>query len=526
MKKTVKMLLTILLIMSLCASSALAFQPDETYTYNVSGKAVYSPHVYEVSDIIDVGTMGIEKPLKGAQDIYMDNQDNLYVLDTGNQRVLVLDPTFKCTHELTEFNYKGEILKLADGAMGLFYQEDQKLLYIADTKNDRIIVTDLNGNVSRVVYKPTDVLLESLTHFAPRKIVVDNMGLIFVTSVNVNTGALLINKKDEFLGYYGTNTIKKTWQVQLEYMWRGILTERQNAQSDYSFQPTEFFNITWTNDRFVFAVSPLSDTIASPVMRLNALGENTLSEVDFGDLPAGDNGMSKKPTFVDIAVDDEGVFTILDSARCRLFQYDEQCNMLGIFGGEGYQRGLFKLPTSIETDSQNRIYVLDAEKNTITVLKQTHYGERIRVATALHNEGRYEQAMEAWREIIRMNSNYDLAYVGIGKAYMKLKDYQSAMDSFKLADDQENYAEAREMLRAEWMRENFSYIAFVVVFIMLFLLLWDEIKPLLIKLDKKIRPDKYNEPKPWQKNQGKDAKKQPKDKKKAKVQEKEGGAAE
>ncbi len=488
MKRFAQMLLSVLLLCAMWADSALAFQPDEAYTYHEE-VAVPSANVFQVSCVIDANVMGTTA-LNTPQDIFVDGKDYTYILDSGNRRVLVLDTAYRCVHELSEFTYQGETLTLANGAQGLFFQDSTQLLYIADTANDRILVTDLQGNVTNIYVQPESELLDASIKFAPRKIIVDNMGLMYVTTVNINTGALLIDSDNQFLGFYGTNTIKETLEIKIEYMWRSIMTDEQNAQSQFSFQPAEFNNIFWSEDRFVYVVSPIKDSVATPVAKLNALGKNVFPDnVEFGDIGMMTDA-ENKPVFADITVDDEGVFTLLDLSRGRLFQYDDNCNLLAVFGGMGNQNGLFSSPVSIESDSQNRILVLDAGKNNVTVLEQTYYGKLIREATVLHNQGRYADALEPWLEVIKMNANFILAYEGMGKAYMKLGEYELAKQYFEMADDQEGYSEARDALRSEWLRKNFVLVALLVILAMVFTLSSDLIKALARKAIHKFMPRK------------------------------------
>ena len=46
---------------------------------------------------------------------------------------------------------------------------------------------------SKVYEKPVDELLDASVPFKPKKIIVDNMGIMYVTSGNINTGALMID---------------------------------------------------------------------------------------------------------------------------------------------------------------------------------------------------------------------------------------------------------------------------------------------------------------------------------------------
>ena len=462
-KKLILGIVGVFLCVVLHNDVAHAFWPDQAYVH-YANEAVHSPNVYQVDIIIDEKVMGCGA-LNGAQDIFMDSKDQCYILDSGNCRVVILNSDYRCIKQLKEFNYKGEVLTLAPGAQGIFYHENSGYLYITDTENDRILKSNLNGVVQNVFDKPVSELFDSNLSYKPRKIIVDNMGLMYVTSANINTGALLIDQDNTFLGFYGINKIKSTVEVLLEYWWRSILTDAQNAQSNYSFQPTEFNNLFWSNDRFVYAVSPTSKTVSSPVVKLNAIGNNVFPANDgFGD------GQDQGHMFCDITVDNEGVFTVLDNITGKLYQYDKNCNLLAIFGGRGGQKGLFNTPISIEANSQNDILIVDAYKNTVTVMTPTYYGEKLRKAVSLYNEGLYEEAIEPWNEVLSLNANYRLAYVSLGKAYLSLGEYEEAKEYFKLGLDQEDYAKAKVALRGEVLRENFALIAgVVIVFMILFL---------------------------------------------------------
>lgn len=474
--------LMILFLLSTCTGVVHAAQPYKAYTYtnDAEPQAVPSVNAFEVGLIVDEKVMGCTK-LKDPQDIFVDDQDRVFILDSGNCRVLILDKDYRCIKELTEFQYNGNALTLAKDAKGIFYKESDDRLYIADTQNNRIIVTDLNGKVETVYEKPVDELISAEVSYRPKKIIVDNMGIMYVVTETINNGALLIDRENNFLGFYGANEIEATWEVVAEYMWREILTESQTAQAGVAFLPTELNNIFWSDDRFVYAVSPSSDTVKNPVVKLNAISNNTFpSGAYFGDLIIGaeDNTV----LFTDITVDNEGVFTILDAMSNKLYQYDTECNLLAVFGGKGSQKGLSTLPKAIESNSNNDILILDAGKNEIIVMAQTHYGKVIREAAVLHNDGLYEEAIESWQEVLKMNANYNMAYIGLGKGYMYLGEYKDAMECFKLGGDQEGYGEAKGEYRNQIIRENFTLISVLVIILMLVILFYDTLKKYVVRL--------------------------------------------
>ncbi len=480
MRKTIGCLLLVLvLLLSSYGTMVSAAQPDRTYTYE-EDVPVPSTNAYQVKLIVDETVMGTT-PLNGASDIFVDKNDNVYILDAGNCRILILDKTYRCIKELKEFRFNGEVLTLKEGAQGLFFREENQMLYIADTENNRILVTDLEGNVLRVHVKPVDELLDPEIPYLPKKIIVDNMGIMYVTSGTINTGALLVDSANNFLGFYGTNKLRMTAEMQLEFMWRSILSDAMNEQSQMSFQPVEFNNLFWSEDRFVYTVSPLVDSVASAVSKLNALGENVFPEnIDLYTLSK--NRKISGTVLADITVDNEGAVTILDSRSGHLYQYDEGCNLLVVFGGTGYQKGLFKRPISVESDSENALLVLDGDKNTVTVMEQTFYGKMIRSANYLYNEGLYLESIEPWMEVLRMNANYTQAYKGLGKAYISLGEYQKAMDYFELGKDPEGYAEAKAALREERVRANFGVAAAAVVLVLIFILGYEKIFDIISRI--------------------------------------------
>jgi tetratricopeptide (TPR) repeat protein len=274
------------------------------------------------------------------------------------------------------------------------------------------------------------------------------------------------------------------------------LTAEQNAQSSENYQPVAFTNLFWSDDRFVYGVSPVKDNVESTVVKLNALGKNVFAQsIDFYSI--AETSKKSNMQLVDMTVDDEGVFTVLDQTTGRLFQYDEYCNLLGIFGGYGNQKGLFLSPVSLEADSENNLLVLDAKKLTVTVMTQTLYGEKIREANNLYNDGRYIESVKFWEEVLLMNPNFIRAYVGMGKACLAMDHaqsmemfnvgkYEQAMDFFMMGKDQDGYAEAKAGLRDEIVRTNFGLVAAIVILAMISILGYDQIKAMFRKIAWKI----------------------------------------
>ena len=176
--------------------------------------------------------------------------------------------------------------------------------------------------------------------------------------------------------------------------------------------------------------------------------------------------------FVDLVVDENGFINALDYTFGRVFQYNQDSELLTIFGGLGSQLGLFKTPVAIESIN-GKIMVLDAGKNNITLFAPTEFGQAVHTAVKLYDDGLYEESIEPWLEVLKRNSNYELAYIGIAQAMMRIGNYEEAMKYYKLGYDREGYSKAFREYRTEVLRENFSLVMFfmllIIVLIQLFL---------------------------------------------------------
>ena len=98
-----------------------------------------------------------------------------------------------------------------------------------------------------------------------------------------------------------------------------------------------------------------------------------------------------------------------------------------------------------------------------------------------YSRGDYDLSAELWNEVLKYNGNYDLAYIGIGRALLRQGDYEGAMKYFETKYDEKNYAKAFQLYRKEWVEEHIG-----VIFIVFFLIL---IIPLGIGRLKRVRKE-------------------------------------
>ena len=393
--------------------------------------------------------------------------DSIYVLDTGNDRLLILDTDFKLQAELTQFLWKGEPTTL-NAPEGVFVSKEG-LLYIADTGNERILVCDRAGNVQLEILRPDSRLLDETVEFKPRKVLADSNGNIYATMTGVYQGMLLFGPAGEFEGFFGSNTVELSASLLLDRFWKQLLSD-EHQENISNYVPEEITNFAIDSKDFIYTVTQ-TQTVQKKLKKLNPAGDNILDSEDFGELET--IWINRTPTasrFVDVAVDEAGNINVLDQQNNRIFQYDAEGQQLFIFGGKGYQEGTFMSPSAMACLG-SRVLVLDSQKANITVFAPTAFGEAVHEAVGYFNDGRYEESEELWRDILRLDHNYELAYISIGKALLAQGRYQEAAESFQLGHDREGNSEAFEALRNQAVHAWFPVICLGIL-VLLGLLVW------------------------------------------------------
>ena len=493
MKNAILRLSALLLAVCLIAGIPLAYAADGfnyayTYTYDYWGDLRNSPDAYRAKALITSADLGLEKPLVNPQGLFVQG-DDLYVVDTGNNRILQLKAEgegFTVSRIIDSFT--GDIEPLTFSGPQDVYVTEEGTLFIADTNNNRILKLDKDLNLLQTFVKPMDATFDQSLSYLPTKLVADVSGRVFALAQNVNKGLIKYEPNGVFTGFIGASPVKYTWY---ELVWRMLSTKEQRAQQA-SFVPTEYDNIAIDSKGFFYVVTQtfdqneLNSGAAEPVRRLNSLGTNILIENGnwwvVGDVQWATSDMNiSRPgpsKFVDITVLDNDIYVALDQTHNRLFGYDSQGNMLWAFGGVGNAVGFFNKPAAIDHMGYDLI-VLDSQAAALTIMTPTTYGQNIYSATELYDCGEYEKSADMWMEVLKQNGNYDLAYIGIGRAKLQGHEYEDACYYFEMARDRKNYSEAFRYYRSELVEENIGWIFGILAVVM--------IVPLAIGKFKKIK---------------------------------------
>lgn len=247
-------------------------------------------------------------------------------------------------------------------------------------------------------------------------------GILYVLCEDFYYGAVLYDADGAFSRYFGANQVEVTLEQLADRFWRLFMTDTQKGYLS-QYVPTDYNSFDIDEDDFIYTCS-LSQQSTNELKKLNALGNNMLrSAITYDPLNKEDygerervwyNGKYLDSNLVDVDVSEQGMIHALDFTYGRVYQYDQDSNLLAILGGMGEQMGLFRMPVAVESVGSD-ILVLDADKATVTVFSLTEYGQLINKATLLYNEGYYDQAMEEWQQLLQHNLNSEQANRGIGR---------------------------------------------------------------------------------------------------------------
>ena len=424
MKKTIVLLLTLVMVLGLLpvTASASAEVPYQTYTFDKWGNTTPSPNGYLPTRSIGGAQLGCGNFSDAMDMFYSEELQELYVVDSGNARIIVLSKELELKKELYGFGDTA-----FQNPQGIFVQPDGTM-YVADMAAKQVVVGDRNGSLLKILPTPESNLLPDNFNYLPTKVVVDTHGRVYILSQGIYQGLIYLDTDGSFIKFFGPNEVEMTFRRQTLKVWKAILPDKAAATMQ-SFNPIEYGNIFMGQDEYIYATAAGSENGSKLITKLNPLGIDCL--------PFKMNGSNV--LYSDVTVDSTGVMTVLNTAGGTIRQMNESGSLMFAFGGIGDQVGLFQRAVSIVQVGDD-LYVLDADKDTITEFRLTDFGTLVRDAIALYDAGLYQESIEPWLEVIRHNSNYLLAYTGLGKAYYQLKDYDTAMYYFRLANDRSNYS--------------------------------------------------------------------------------------
>ncbi|MBR6681311.1 MAG: YIP1 family protein [Clostridia bacterium] len=495
--------------------SVSASEPYQTYTYSISGTALGSPAAYtpvkaidgqkmglsdleklasfypelDPTNIIDGKQLSIYAQLNNPSDIETDDKGNVYIADTDNNRIVVLDRYYKLQYIIDDFINGEGVQDNLTAPKGIFVTSDRMVgtdfvkgqIYICDTNASRIVTFNLDGSFSKVIPAPQSELFDNGAAYKPVSVAVDQYGRLYVVSSSTYQGIIVMTDEGEFTSFVGAQKVViSAW----DRIWRRFQSEEQR-KSARQYVSTEFNNVTLSGD-FIYATTSSIDeknvTSAinsrsksgdyAPVKMLNAAGDEIMrrngffppsGEIDFARLRVSDT-LFGPSTLVDVAVGPEKTWSVIDQKRSKVFTYDFEGNLLFAFGDKGNQLGnITSEKLSAIVYQGDKMLLLDKDARSFTVYERTEYGNVLIGALNNQNNRRYDLAIEDWKEILKRNANFDTAYIGIGKSYYQNDELEMAIEYYQAAYDTENYSVAFKELRKDWLSKFILLIPVAVI---------------------------------------------------------------
>ena len=486
MKKIIS-IIAVVLLLATAFTIPVGAKSYQTYTYSNDGYALYSPDAYVPEILVDstyIGKEALGTDLKNPSDIEVDDLGNVYIADTDNNRIVVLDKYFKYKFVIAEFENENFIADKLNKPQGVYVTPT--LIYVCDTANSRIVTFDRDGNFEAIIPEPESNLFEEDSHYTPVAIAVDEFNRLFVVSSTTIEGVIVMTSTGEFTGFIGAQkTSLSAWDI----LWRRFQTKEQREQSEQNVSK-EFNNITITDDGFVYVTTSTINEGSqqsaiknkdktgtyAPVKMLNAAGEEIMRrngfwppsgevEVDEATNSEGGTNVPGGPSkIVDVAIGPEKTWSIIDQKRSKVYTYDFDGNMLFIFGDSGNQLGAITQNGLTDIAYQgDRMLLLDNVNRRFTVYKRTQYGDILINALKNQNDRQFNLAVTDWNEILKRNLNFDAAYIGIGQSLYRDEMYAESMEYFEDAYDTVNWSESYKEIRKAWISDWIILIPVVII---------------------------------------------------------------
>lgn len=439
-------------------------QINASYNYTPWLEPIESAHsmrlerIIDKNSIVDVDGNRPDIAFDGLRDTFV-YEDYIFVSDIKNNVVYQLNRDFEYLGKFPEVD--NPLFNL-NKPQGIFVIND--LLYIADTDNERIVAFNINTkSITKIIAKPNNDIFETVA-FKPQRLVVDRVGRVMVIAENIYEGILEFDEKGQFTRFFGTNSVVLNFFESLVY---NFSSKKQRDKMALKLQ-TPFTSIDIDEHGYLYTVS--RNEAETPIKKLNFKGQDILirngniqvvGDVKFPTwqdrVPLGPSSM------VDIAANaDNNRYTVLDSNRGRLFTYDIEGHLLYIFGGIGTQANDLQGPSSV-TYMGEKVIVTDQISGSIFVYEPTDFGTLINDATHSYYDLDYKKSQDLWEKVIKLNSNYFLAYAGVGKSQLRNGEWELATKNLKIGHDYYNYSKAYEQYRNEKLSKFLPYILVVIL---------------------------------------------------------------
>lgn len=380
-----------------------------------------------------------ELGLSSPEDLFIDENNMLYIADTGNKRVIKYDITNGQVDGILEHS------ELA-GPRGVYVTQEGEI-YVADTAAKAILIFDKDFNLTGKLTRP-DAPIFADTNYEPKRVAVDGGGNVYLISEGVYNGVIQLAKTGEFLGYFAVNDADLTFSQRLQQL---IFTREQLANL-VDINPTVFANVFVDRDGIVYTAT--SGTNRNGMKKHSTNGGNMFK-----------TDVWSYANLTDVYVDNRGlIYTSSASGYIDIYSKNgEEIFAIGSYVTTTDIVGLFTSLPSIAVDMDGNIWAVDGAKGYLQSFKPTEYAQMVYTAMDLYENGLYEEAMEKWNEVLKLNQMSVLAHNGVGKAYLHAEDYEASLEHFEVANNKDYYSQSFWEVRNKWLQKWLGPILGVVI---------------------------------------------------------------
>lgn len=412
------LIFTVMAVLPVAASQATSY----TYTMDDQDELVRTQDAYLPDrTITDLG-------LSDPEDMIIDENNLAYIVDTGNQRIVIYDlNTETVVKILNKKNVESDEFTGFDTPKGIFRTNEGEL-YIADTGAKTVFRFTKDYEFVRRYDRPTAPIFSD-TNYEPSKVAVDSGNNLYIVSEGVYAGIIQLANTGEFLGYFTSNKSKLTPQ---QMFLKLIYTKEQEKKSAaLNTLPSTFSNVFVDKEGTAYSVCmgtgddllKKHSTNGTNMFNGSIMASNALTDVT-----ADDNGII-------FASDSKGYIWVYTGSGEVIFSLGEQADDTDI-------SGLFSSLTTIAIDSSGNIWTADGKKGFLQSFTPTEYATTIYKALEEYENGDYEDALKDWNYVLQLNQMSVLAHNGVAKAYFNAENYDKAMEHFEIAGNRDGYSDA------------------------------------------------------------------------------------
>jgi DNA-binding beta-propeller fold protein YncE len=482
-----KIIASIVLILVILGATFTASAASETYIkVDVPGdlqEQRLSKEMYYAVEEINAATFGLKEGFVGITDLfYTESSDILLLCGAEASKLYRISKTYDKVTEVKVVDKKGAAIDF-EGAEGV-YADYKGNIYISDTQNSRILMLDKNGKLITTINPPVSELLPDDFYFQPTSVARDQHDYLYVLSKGCYYGALTFDPEYNFMGFYGPNTVESNALDALAFLWDRITSTEEKHNYEVKELPYSFSDFSFDSDGYMVTCTSAvnaskysKDAEYGQIKKITHNGSNILykralngetfpsAEVNFLETSFvyGAAGQSINS----IVTDDNGYIYALEVGHGKIYVYDSECNLMSSFGGgieEGDQLGIFDSPVAIALNNDD-ILVADKDSASITVFEPTEYGKLIKEAQALYLKGDYDDSGKLWEQILAENRNCQLAYRGLAMVYYNQGKLHESLEMAEIACDYSVYDLAWNKIISQFIAEHFTIIVAILAVI-------------------------------------------------------------